>query len=55
MFDPSATTAAVSWPCSVWDGPLVVKGIQTVADAREVVDAGADAVACGARAARVGA
>ena len=44
MFDPSATIADVSWLRSVWDGPLVVKGIQTVADARTVVDAGADAV-----------
>ncbi len=44
MFDPSATISDVSWLRSVWDGPLVVKGIQTVADARDVVDAGADAV-----------
>ena len=44
MFDPSATIADVSWLRSVWDGPLVIKGIQTVADARDVVDAGADAV-----------
>ncbi len=44
MFDPSATIADVSWLRSVWDGPLVIKGIQTVADARVVVDAGADAV-----------
>ena len=27
-----------------WSGPLVVKGIQGVADARAVVDAGADGV-----------
>jgi L-lactate dehydrogenase (cytochrome) len=44
MFDPAATIADVAWLRSVWDGPLVVKGIQTVADARAVVDAGADAV-----------
>ena len=44
MFDPSATIADVSWLRSVWDGPLVVKGIQTVADARSVVSAGADAL-----------
>ncbi|HVH93983.1 MAG TPA: alpha-hydroxy acid oxidase, partial [Nocardioidaceae bacterium] len=29
---------------SLWDGPLIIKGIQTVADARSVVSAGADAV-----------
>ncbi|MCW2761558.1 MAG: lldD [Marmoricola sp.] len=44
MFDPAATIRDLAWLRSVWDGPLVVKGIQTVADARTVVDAGADAV-----------
>jgi L-lactate dehydrogenase (cytochrome) len=44
MFDPSATLAELAWLRSMWDGPLVVKGIQTVADARTGVDAGADAV-----------
>jgi L-lactate dehydrogenase (cytochrome) len=44
MFDPAATIDDLSWLRSVWDGPLVVKGIQTVADARAVVDGGADAV-----------
>ncbi len=44
MFDPSATIDDVSWLRSVWEGPLVVKGILSVADARAVVDAGADAV-----------
>ncbi len=44
MFDPAATLGDLAWLRSVWDGPLVVKGIQTVADARAVVDAGADAL-----------
>lgn len=44
MFDPAATMADISWLRSAWTGPLVVKGIMTVADARAVVDAGADAV-----------
>ncbi|MFL6134160.1 MAG: alpha-hydroxy acid oxidase, partial [Nocardioidaceae bacterium] len=34
----------LGWLRSLWDGPLVVKGIQTPADARSVVSAGADAV-----------
>ena len=34
----------LEWLRSIWDGPLIVKGIQTVEDARRVVDAGADAV-----------
>ena len=44
MFDPTATMSDLAWLRSVWDRPLVVKGIQNVADARAVVDAGADAV-----------
>ena len=44
VFDPAATIADLAWLRSAWDGPLVVKGIQTVDDARAVVDAGADAV-----------
>jgi L-lactate dehydrogenase (cytochrome) len=44
MFDPSATISDVAWLRSVWDRPLVIKGIQSVADACAVVDAGADAV-----------
>lgn len=44
MFDPAATMDDLSWLRSAWPGPLVVKGIQTVADARAVVDAGADGI-----------
>jgi L-lactate dehydrogenase (cytochrome) len=44
MFDPAATIDDLAWLRSVWDGPLVIKGIQTVSDARSVVSAGADAV-----------
>jgi L-lactate dehydrogenase (cytochrome) len=44
MFDPAATMADVTWLREAWSGPLVVKGVQTVADAVAVVDAGVDAV-----------
>lgn len=44
MFDPAASMADLTWIRELWDGPLVVKGIQTVVDARAVVDAGADAL-----------
>ena len=44
MFDPAATLADVEWLRQAWKGPLVVKGIQSGADAKAVVDAGADAV-----------
>ena len=44
LFDPAATIADLGWHRSIWDGPLIVKGILNAADARAVVDAGADAV-----------
>ncbi|MGH3464777.1 MAG: alpha-hydroxy acid oxidase [Kribbellaceae bacterium] len=44
MFDPKATMDDLAWLRSEWPGPLIVKGIQTVADARAVVDGGADAI-----------
>jgi L-lactate dehydrogenase (cytochrome) len=44
VFDPTITIADFGWLRDAWDGPLVIKGIQTVEDARAVVDAGADAL-----------
>jgi L-lactate dehydrogenase (cytochrome) len=44
VFDPTITIADFAWLRAAWDGPLVIKGIQTVDDARAVVDAGADAI-----------
>ncbi|MEP6598749.1 MAG: alpha-hydroxy acid oxidase [Actinomycetota bacterium] len=44
FFDPTMTIADLEWLRSFWTGPLVIKGIQTVDDARRVVDAGADAI-----------
>jgi L-lactate dehydrogenase (cytochrome) len=44
VFDPSVTLADLGWLRDAWAGPIVVKGIQTVEDARAVVDAGADAI-----------
>jgi L-lactate dehydrogenase (cytochrome) len=44
LFDPTVGLADLAWVREFWPGPLVVKGIQTVADAERVVGAGADAV-----------
>jgi L-lactate dehydrogenase (cytochrome) len=44
VFDPSLSMADVEWLREIWPGKLVIKGIQSVGDARRVVDAGADAV-----------
>ena len=37
--------ADVEWLRSIWDGPIVIKGIQTVADARIAADEGVEAIA----------
>ncbi len=44
VFDPTITVADLGWMRDAWDGPIVIKGIQTPDDARMVVDAGANAV-----------
>jgi L-lactate dehydrogenase (cytochrome) len=45
QFDPSLSWSDVDWIRSIWEGPIVVKGIQGSADARLAVAAGADAIA----------
>jgi len=45
VFDPTVTVADIDWLRAQWAGPIVVKGVQRVDDAVEVVSAGADAVA----------
>ncbi|MBY4130188.1 alpha-hydroxy-acid oxidizing protein [Rhodococcus fascians] len=44
MFDPSAVVQDLVWLRSRWPRKLVVKGIQSVEDARMVTDLGADAL-----------
>jgi L-lactate dehydrogenase (cytochrome) len=44
LFDAAAGVDDLAWLSATWNGPLVVKGVQTAADARRVVDAGSDAV-----------
>ena len=44
LFDPTMTVTDLEWVRSYWDGPLIIKGIQTVADARRMADAGVDAI-----------
>jgi L-lactate dehydrogenase (cytochrome) len=44
QFDRSLTWKDVEWLASEWGGPLVIKGVQTVADCRKAADAGATAV-----------
>lgn len=44
QFDRSISWRDVEWLAGEWDGPLVIKGIQTVSDARKAAEAGATAV-----------
>jgi L-lactate dehydrogenase (cytochrome) len=45
QFDPGLSWRDVEWMRSQWHGPLVIKGIQTVADARLAAEAGVEAIA----------
>src|SRR4051812_26270932 len=45
QFDPALSWGDVDWLRSVWRGPIVLKGIQTVEDAVLAADAGVDAIA----------
>ena len=44
MFDPSLTFDDLAWIKAQWPGKLVVKGIQTLDDARAVVERGVDGI-----------
>ena len=41
-FDPTLNWSDIDWMRSHWEGPLVIKGIQSVADAQRAVEHGAD-------------
>ncbi len=43
-FDPSVTWADLAWVRERWDGPLVIKGVLDVEDARLAVEHGVDGV-----------
>jgi len=44
QFDPSVTWADLEWMIAEWNGPFVIKGILSPADARKAVDAGVTAI-----------
>jgi isopentenyl diphosphate isomerase/L-lactate dehydrogenase-like FMN-dependent dehydrogenase len=44
VFDPAVTFEDVKWLRSVWQGKLIIKGIQTVLDAQELAKIGVDAI-----------
>jgi len=45
QFDPALSWGDVDWLRSVWDGPIVLKGVQTVDDAVLAAERGVDAIA----------
>ncbi len=44
MFDPTVTYEDLAWIRDQWPGKVSVKGVQNVADARRLADAGVDAI-----------
>ena len=44
VFDPAVTFEDVKWLRTVWQGKLIIKGIQTVSDAQELAKIGVDAI-----------
>lgn len=44
QFDPALSWSDIDWLRSIWDGPVLVKGIQCVADALIAADLGVDAI-----------
>ncbi len=44
QFDASLSWKDIEWIRSLWDGPIVIKGIQSVADARRAVQHGVQAI-----------
>lgn len=44
VFDPAVGLADLEWLRAEWNGPIVIKGVQTASEAQRVVRAGADAI-----------
>lgn len=44
QFDQSMSWAEIDWMRTIWNGPIILKGIQTVDDARIAADAGVEAI-----------
>jgi len=45
QFDQALSWDDIDWLRSIWDGPIVLKGIQTVADAKQAVAVGVEGLA----------
>lgn len=45
QFDPKLSWLDIDWLRDVWDGPIMLKGIQTIEDAKKAVEVGVEAIA----------
>lgn len=45
QFDPSLSWADIEWFRAIWPGPMIIKGIQSAADARLAAEHGVEAIA----------
>ncbi|MEM9514529.1 MAG: alpha-hydroxy acid oxidase [Actinomycetota bacterium] len=45
QFDDALSWDDIEWLRSVWEGPIILKGVQSVADAKQAVAEGVDAIA----------
>ena len=52
MFDPTMTWEDLKWIREVWNGPIVMKGVMTVEDAKRSVDYGAQGIVVSTHAGR---
>jgi isopentenyl diphosphate isomerase/L-lactate dehydrogenase-like FMN-dependent dehydrogenase len=44
IYDPGTTMKDITWLRSVWDGPIIVKGIQNLEDAKRLAKMGVDGI-----------
>ncbi len=45
QLDPTLSWSDIEWFRSIWDGPIVIKGIQDIEDAKRAADIGMEAIA----------
>ena len=44
IYDPSLNFEDISWLRTVWDGPIIIKGVQSVSDAEKLADIGVQGI-----------
>ena len=44
IYDPTLNFEDISWLRTVWDGPIIIKGVQSVSDAEKLADIGVQGI-----------